>query len=121
MVTMTPESLRRDLFDAIEKHWFLRAIEEIDRTNTAYVYRLHTIRAGLFVQVFLGVRSHTLSFSLVESDRRIYGVDFYRGQWHMHPFEDVGKHVRLPAGLGPTPLAAFLARVEQLCVEYDLL
>ena len=76
MVTMTPESLRRDLFDAIEKYWFLRAIEEIDRTNTAYAYRLHTIRAGLFVQVFLGVRSQTLSLALVESDRRIFGVDY---------------------------------------------
>jgi len=118
---MTPESLRRDLFDAIEQFWFLHAIEEIDRTNTAYVYRLHTIRAGLFIQVFLGVRSQSLSFTLVESDRRVYGVDFHRGQWHMHPFDNVGQHVHLPAGLGPAPLAAFLEQVEQLCVEFDLL
>jgi len=38
-----------------------------------------------------------------------------------HPYSAVDAHEPLPRGLGPKPLLRFLARVEDLLLEHDLL
>lgn len=41
--------------------------------------------------------------------------------WHLHPYDAVERHESLSQGLGPKPLLRFLARVEELLLEHDLL
>ena len=121
MSTLTPETLRAQVISSLDRFWFLQSIEEIERTQVTVTFRLQTIRQGLFVQVFWGSRSGTLSFTLVESDRRVFGIDFRRGQWHMHPFDRPEEHVTLVDGLGSNPVEEFLERVEEVIVDGDLL
>ena len=119
---MTRELLefRREVEEALEKVWFVGSIEEIERTDITLSLRLH-IRPKLFVQVFLGTKSGSLYLALIEGGRRLYGMDREAGEWHLHPYGAVDAHEPLPRGLGPKPLLRFLARIEDLLLEHDLL
>jgi hypothetical protein len=59
--------------------------------------------------------------ALIESGQRIFGIDWEGGEWHLHPCDAPDKHQPLPEGLEPRPLLKFLARVEDLLLEHDLL
>lgn len=61
--------LRLEAQEALENAWFVRSLEEIERTDRTLTLRL-TIRSELFVQAFLGERSGSLYFALVEGRRR---------------------------------------------------
>ncbi len=121
MSKLTPETLRAQVINALDRFWFVQSIEEVERTQVTVTFRLQTVRQGLFVQVFWGSRSGTLSFALIESDRRAFGIDFRKGQWHMHPFDRPEEHVNLLDGLGDNPVEDFLERVEEIIVDSDLL
>lgn len=113
-------SLRREAYKAVEQVWFIQTLEEVERTDITLSLRLN-IRPGLFVQVFHGARSGSLFFALIESGQRIFGIDLEDGRWHLHPFAFPERHEPLNTDLGPKPLLAFLARVEALLIEEDLL
>jgi hypothetical protein len=112
--------LRLEAQDALERVWFVQSLEEIERTDLTLSLRLH-IRPALFVQAFLGESSGSLYLALIEGGRRIFGIDREGGEWHLHPYDAPDKHEPLPEGLKPKPLLKFLARVEDLLLEYDLL
>lgn len=112
--------LRLEAQEALENAWFVRSLEEIERTDRTLALRL-TIRSELFVQAFLGERSGSLYFALVEGRRRIFGIDRESGEWHLHPFDSPDEHRPLPEGLGPRPLLSFLATVEDLLLRHELL
>lgn len=112
--------LRREAEDALDKVWFVRSLEEIERTDITLSLRLH-IRRGLFVQIFYGERSSTLYMALIEGGRRVFGIDREGHEWHMHSYEATERHEPLTGGLEPRPVLKFLARVEELMLEKDLL
>ena len=112
--------LRLEAQEALERAWFVQSLEEIERTDLTLSLRLH-IRPALFVQGFLGQSSGSLYLALIEGGRRIFGIDRESGEWHLHPYDAPDDHEPLPEGLGPRPLLTFLARVEDLLLQYDLL
>ncbi len=79
------------------------------------------IRPGLFVQMFYGEKSGSLYLALIEGERRLFGMDRESGEWHLHPYGTVERHEPLQPGLEPKPLLTFLAQVEDLLLEHDLL
>ena len=113
-------NLRQEADEALERIWFIQSIEEVDHTDVSTSLRLH-IRPGLFVQAFHGEYSGSLYFALIEGERRIFGIDRAHGQWHLHPFNSPDLHQPLSEGLDPKPLLTFLARIEQLLLNSDLL
>ncbi|NCC53630.1 MAG: hypothetical protein EOM20_20805 [Spartobacteria bacterium] len=60
--------------EALQTIWFLRSLEEVDRTDLTLSLRLH-IRPALFVQIFYGQQSNVLYMALIEGRRRVYGID----------------------------------------------
>jgi hypothetical protein len=112
--------LRREAEEAADRTWFIGVLEEIARTDITLSVRLH-IRPGLFVQIFLGTKSDSLYLALIEGDRRLYGIDREAGEWHVHPYAAVERHEPLLPGLEPKPILRFLARVEDLLLEHELL
>jgi hypothetical protein len=95
-------------------------MEEIARTDHTLSLRLY-IRNDLFIQVFLGETSGSLYLALIERERRIFGVDREAGEWHIHPYDTPDQHQNLPEALEPKPLLKFIARVETLLLDHDLL
>jgi hypothetical protein len=112
--------LRLEAQEAMERVWFVQSLEETERTDLTLSLRFY-IRPALFVQAFLGQCSGSLYLALIEGGRRIFGIDREGGEWHIHPYDSPDKHEPLPEGLGPKPLLKFLARVEDLLLQYDLL
>jgi len=112
--------LRLEAQEALAKVWFVQSLEEIERTDLTLSLRLH-IRPALFVQAFLGESSGSVYFALIEGGRRIFGIDREVDEWHLHPYDAPNKHELLAEGLEPRLLLRFLARVEDLLLQYDLL
>ncbi len=112
--------LRRQVQDALERVWFVQSVEETERTDRTLSLRLH-IRSGLFVQVFLGEASESLYFALIQDRRRIFGIDRVIGEWHLHPYDAPDTHEPLAEGLEHQPLLKFLAKVEDLLLQHELL
>lgn len=111
---------RQAALQATEIFWFIQSLEEIDHTDVTLSLRLH-IRPGLFVQVFAGEITGTISFALIDGNSRIFGLDYHRGRWHLHPYGQVTEHKAFDSPLAPTPLYAFLEMVRDLLLEYDIL
>lgn len=112
--------LRWEAFEALENIWFVQSVEETERTDRTLSLRLY-IRPGLFIQSFLGERSNTLYFSLIDGQQRIFGIDRVGDQWHQHPFAEPTRHEPLIEPMEPKPLLRFLAKVEELLLQEDLL
>jgi hypothetical protein len=112
--------LREEAREALERVWFVQSLEETERTDQTLSLRLY-IRADMFVQVFAGELTGSLYFALIEGGRRIFGIDLEAGQWHLHPYGAPDRHEPFSKGLEPRPLLQFLARVENLLLQYDLL
>lgn len=112
--------LREEAEEAVEKAWFVQSLEEIERTDITLSLRL-IIRHDLFIQLFFGEKSQSLYMALIEGKQRLFGIDREGGVWHMHPYEAVERHEAMEKGLEPKPIMTFLARIEQLLMEHDLL
>ncbi len=50
------------------------------------------LATGEFVDVFYNCDTTRIAYALIDSHKRIFGVD-NTGGWHMHPFEEPGKHL----------------------------
>ncbi len=112
--------LQLEAQEALDHVWFVQRLEERDSTELTISLRLQ-LRTDLFVQAFLGERSGSLYFALIEGGRRVFGMDLEAGEWHLHPYDAPDQHVGLPEDPGPKPLLKFLAYVEDLLLEHDLL
>ena len=112
--------LQQEAEDALEKVWFVHSLEAIERTDITLSLRLH-IRRDLFVQIFYGKQSNVLYMALVEGGRRVFGIDRDRDEWHMHPYEATERHEPMTIRLEPRPIMKFLARIEEMLLEKDLL
>lgn len=116
----TTAELLTEAEEALRQVWFVQSLEQMERTDPTLSLRLH-IRPGLFVQAFLGELTGRIYFSLIESGRRIFGIDCEAGEWHRHPYDAPEQHEPIPEGMGPRPLFTFLAEVEELLLEHELL
>jgi hypothetical protein len=114
------DELYAEVHDATERIWFVQSTEILERTDFTISVRLY-IQSDLFVQVFLGEVTGSLYFGLVEKGLRIFGVDFHAGARHSHPYDAPHRHVPLLEGLEPKPLLRFLAKVEELLLQHELL
>ena len=107
-------------FEALDSFWFIQTVEEIDRTDVTLSLRLH-IRTGLFVHLFVGELTGAINLALIEGDVRIFGLDYHRDRWHLHPFSQPSAHLPFDEPLTPSPLQRFLVLVRDLLLEHDLL
>jgi hypothetical protein len=112
--------LQMEAYEALDKIWFVQSVQGIESTAFHFTLRLH-LAPDLFVQAFLGKQTDALYLALIDSGLRVFGIDRDRGNWHIHPYGAADQHVPLPEGLEPKPLLKFLARVDELLSQHDLL
>ncbi len=114
------DDLRLEVVEALDRIWFIRSVQVIERTDKTLFVRL-VIRHNLFVNVFLGEKSSVLYFALIEDEERIFGIDRDERGWHQHAINAVNFYEPLAEGLEPKPLLTFLARVEEILLQNDLI
>ncbi len=112
--------LQMEACEALDKVWFVRSVQGIESTAFHFALRLH-LTPDLFVQAFLGKHTDALYLALIDNGHRVFGIDRDRGSWHVHPYGAADQHVPLPEGLEPKPLLKFLARVDKLLSQHNLL
>jgi len=88
--------------EALDRVWFIQRIQFFDRTDETVSVRLY-IRDDLFIQAFEGQATHSLYFALIEGNRRIFGIDYESGKWHIHPYHSPHEHAPYSDGLKPKP------------------
>jgi len=117
---VTINELILEATQAKDRFWFVQAPEIIERTaNTITLHFM--IRQTLFVQIYCSVRSGRFNFALIVASGRLYGRDCEHGQWHLHPFGKSHLHEPTPEGMSPQPIHQFLAEVETILLENDLI
>ena len=119
-MALTIRDLILEAHDTLDRFWFVRDINIVEQTQATVTVHL-TIDADLFVQAFLSESSQRLSFALVGQSGRLYGRDREHGMWHRHPFGQPEQHEPTPEGVSVQPLTQFMAEVEKILVEHDLL
>jgi hypothetical protein len=117
---VTIEEVLIEAREAQERYWFVQSLVVVERT--ALTLTLHLlIGSTLFIQVFYSQRSDRFSLALVGPSGRLYGRDCEHGIWHRHPFGYTDLHELTPEGLSPQPIMQFMAEVEDLLIEHELL
>ena len=117
---MDIESLRFEAQDVLQQVWFVQSLTVVEQTNETVTMHLR-LTSDLFVQVFFSERSGRFSLALVSPIGRIYGRDREYGKWHRHPFEKPDEHEPTPQGMSSRPIEQFLAEVEQILLENELI
>jgi len=116
---MTIDELLGECLSAKDRFWFVQ-VYEIERTDLTITVRF-VIGVGLFIQVFYSKYSGRLSLALIGVSGRLYGRDCEHGVWHRHPFDDPDQHELTPEGMSPQPVLQFLAEVEKILIENNLI
>jgi hypothetical protein len=116
----TSEELLDEAREACDRFWFVQSLIEVERTTSTITVHL-VIGPELYVQAYLSELSGRLSFALVDPSGRLYGRDRERGTWHRHPFDDPDRHEPTPEGMSSRPLLQFMAEVEEIVLENELI
>jgi len=116
---MTIDDLLIELDESKQRFWFIQR-SEIERTDETIRLRL-IINEALFIQVFLSEATGRFSLALIQGRERLYGRDREGDMWHLHPFSASETHRPTPEGVSPWPLLQFLAEVEELLFENELI
>ena len=117
---MTIEDLIIEGLRARDRFWFIQEFQLKERTDMTVTLHF-IIGTDLLAQVFYSQRSDRLSMALIGSSGRLYGRDKEHGYWHLHPFGRADQHVPTPEGLSSQPIHQFLAEVEAILVENELI
>ena len=117
---MTIDDLIVEAAQAKERFWFVQSLDIVERTASTITLRF-IIGSSIIVQVFYSLRSGRFNFALIGDSGRLYGRDHEHGQWHRHPFAQPDQHEPTLEGMSPQPIHQFLAEVEVILVENDLI
>ncbi len=110
----------REIENTARQYAFVRQVVKIDETHYSVKYRLH-IEPDLFVQLYFNDRSGTTALVLIHHQQRIYGRDCEANHWHRHPFANPTMHDHSPEGARPVSVDEFLAEVQDILVNADLI
>ncbi len=117
---MTIDELLIDAQTAKDRFWFIQTFKVMERTDSTITLHF-TINPELFAQVFRSQRSGRFSFALIGTSGRLYGRDREHGIWHRHPFGQPNQHELTSEGMSPQPINQFLAEIEEILIENDLI
>ena len=109
-----------EIVAAARAFYYVRRLEKVDETRYSVKYRLH-ITPGLFVQLYFNEENGTAALALVCEGQRIYGRDNTQTGWHRHPYGTSHTHDTTPEGARPVTVAEFLAEVQEILEEENLL
>jgi len=107
------EDLLTDAHTALDLYSYYARLVVLSRGKNHCKIRL-VVRQDLFVQANRNVLASITNFVLIHNDRRLFGRDEYRGQWHRHPVESPEYHDVSVEGQKAVTLAEFLAETDTI-------
>mgnify|MGYP001077010165 CR=1 FL=1 len=116
----TIDDWEQEITAAASAFSFVQTVLTTDKNPTALKMRL-SLGPELFVQVYVNVATGTQNFVLVLGRQRLYARDCVGSVWHRHPYSDPDAHDFSVEGTRPVTVVEFLAEVQELVEEADLL
>lgn len=117
---VTGADFERDVRQVAAQWAFIQSIVTVDRSDYAVKLRLH-VDTECFIQIYANVQKELFSFTLVLNRERIYGSDCEGGIWHRHPYHTPDNHDFSAEGSQAVTLAHFLAEVQQILQDEEIL
>jgi hypothetical protein len=74
----------------------------------------------IFIQIYVNIRKPKISYNLILSGSRMYGRDFIKGEWHLHPYGQEQLHDDSAEGREEVSLETFFLEVLQIMEEKDM-
>ncbi|MFH1633226.1 MAG: hypothetical protein ABIG63_04340 [Chloroflexota bacterium] len=97
--------LRRVCNHSALVHYIEERILDIDILHV----RVHLTMPETFINIYYTLETDKTAFALVQTERRVYGVDNAKTGWHRHPFTDPDRHIIC----SPVTFSEFLRAVEK--------
>jgi hypothetical protein len=73
-----------------------------------------------FIQVYVNIRKPKISYNLILDGSRLYGRDFIKGEWHLHPYGQEQIHDDTEDGRKEVSLETFFFEVLQIMEENEM-
>ncbi len=74
----------------------------------------------MFIQVYVNIRRPKISYNLILNGSRLYGRDFTKGEWHLHPYGQVHIHDDSREGSKEVSLETFFLEALKIIEENDI-
>lgn len=83
----------KDLESELSRIPYVISIESIPVSNHSSIKRNICLKHRYRLNIFFNEISMTISFSLIEKNKRIWGLDKdYKHGWHIHPLDNIQVH-----------------------------
>ena len=109
MAALTTTQLLYEIRRACRRSSLVHHMEERIVDIDILHVRVHLTLSETFINAFYNLATDKTAFALVQTGRRIYGVDNATVGWHYHPFADPSQHITCPQ----MAFAEFLQEVER--------
>lgn len=93
MAAITTTQLFYEVRRACHHSSLVRHIEERILDVDILHVRVHLTLSETFINAFYNLATDKTAFALIQTGRRIYGVDNAKVGWHYHPFADPSQHI----------------------------
>ena len=74
----------------------------------------------MFFHIYVNIRKPQISYNFILNGSRLYGRDFIKGEWHLHPYEQEYVHDNSEEARKEVTLETFFFEVLQIMEENDM-
>ncbi len=74
----------------------------------------------MYIQIYVNIRRPKISYNLILNGSRIFGRDFIKGEWHLHPYNQVQVHDGSEVGRKGVSFESFFLEVLQIMEDNDM-
>lgn len=74
----------------------------------------------MFIQIYVNIRKPKISYNLILNGSRLYGRDFIKREWHLHPYGQEQIHDDSREGSKEVSLETFFSEVLKIMEDNDM-
>ncbi len=118
MFSSTNEAVQRIRELYFDYQWLISY--KIEQKSVSILKAKITFSEEMFIQVYVNIRKPKISYNLILNGSRLYGRDFTKGEWHLHPYGEVQVHDDSEEGRKEVSFETFFFEVLQILEENDI-
>ena len=118
MFSSTNEIIQRIQMLADEYRWLISY--KVEQKSVSILKAKIIFSEEMFIQVYVNIRKPKISYNLILNGSRLYGRDFTKGEWHLHPYGEEHVHDDSEEGRKEAALETFFFEVLQILEENDM-
>jgi hypothetical protein len=118
MFSSTDEIVQRLQKLYIDYQWLISY--KIEQKSVSVLKAKIIFSEEMFIQIYINIRKPKISYNLILNGSRLYGRDFTKGEWHLHPYGKEQVHDDSMEGRKEVSLETFFFEVLQILEEDDM-